>query len=175
MEVEAVKPERRIQLKKYHVDLLSTDKELQELNEKYKDECFPVENADPEDLKRLFERYASEEKMDLYTIAETLGISDRALYYALKTDKIQEMYHAAKLKRGERIVQMGLETASIPFDKIQQGQEVSMVEVAAAKLKSNYSLMYGQALNSQFNPVKDKSSQSGGVNVVVNTGVKLEF
>lgn len=175
MEVEAVKQRRQIQTKKYHVDLLSTDKELQELNEKYKDEYFPIENANPEDLKRLFERYATEIKMDLYTIAETLGISDRALYYALKTDKIQEMYHAAKLRRGELVVQMGLETASMPFDKIQQGADVSMVEVAAAKLKSNYALTYGQALNSQFNPVKDKSAEGGGVNVVVNTGVKLEF
>lgn len=173
MDVETI-PHNKTQVKKYHVDL-SEDPDIKPLIEKNADEYFVANKVNKEDMKRVLNKYATDPNMDLYTIAQAFNISDRELYFVLKMEEYREMYHIAKLRRGEMMVQLGFQVASTPYDKIQNGEEVSMVEVAAAKLKSNYVLTYGQALNTQFNPQKDKSSSGGGINVVVNTGVKLGF
>lgn len=177
MECEIIPRHRKLQRKKYHVDL-SQDPEIKETTEVYqaKKKRLPtLEKVNEEDMFRILDRYAKDKKLDLYTIAECFDISASALNTALKSDKYKDFYHNAKLKRGEKMVQEGLEVASTPFDKIQRGEEVTMVEVAASKLKSNYMFEYGRALNSQFSPQKNGSGEGGGVNVVVNTGIKLDF
>lgn len=178
-EVEEVIPRTGIKgtnEKKYHVDL-SQDPQIYAIKERTKD--LPVravdEKVNEEDVIRILKRYAVDPKLDLYTIAEAFSVSESTLAKLLKTDKFKDLYHACKLRRGEMFVQKGYEVASTPFDKIQNGEEVSMVEVASAKLKAHYALQYGQSLNTQFNPQKDKASEGGGINVVVNTGIKIDL
>lgn len=178
-EVEEVIPRTGVKgtaEKKYHVDL-SCDPQILAIKEKTKD--LPVkaidEKVNEEDIKRILQRYATDERLDLYTIAEAFSVSESTLARILKSDKYKDLYHACKLKRGEHFVQLGFEVASTPFDKIQNGEEVSMVEVASAKLKAHYALSYGQSLNTQFNPQKDKTAEGGGINVVVNTGIQIDL
>lgn len=177
-ETEVAEVQKRVgkkQEKKYHVDL-SNDPEIYALTEKTKNLPSRVEDkVNDEDIRRILKRYATDERLDLYTIAEAFSISESTLTKVLKSDKYKELYHACKLKRGEMFVQKGYEVASTPFDKIQNGEEVSMVEVASAKLKAHYALSYGQSLNTQFNPQKDKSSEGGGINVVVQTGIQIDL
>ena len=178
-EVEEVIPRSKLknkQEKKYHVDL-SQDPQIYAIKERTKD--LPVraveEKVNEEDVIRILKRYAIDPRLDLYTIAEAFSISESTLSKILKTEKFKDLYHACKLRRGEMFVQKGYEVASTPFDKIQNGEEVSMVEVASAKLKAHYALQYGQSLNTQFNPQKDKTAEGGGINVVVNTGIKIDL
>lgn len=178
-EVEEVQPRTSMKGQstgKYHVDL-SNDPQIYAIKERTKD--LPVravdEKVNDEDIKRILKRYATDERLDLYTIADAFSISESTLNRVLKSDKYKDLYHACKLKRGEHFVQLGYEVASTPFDKIQAGEEVSMVEVASAKLKAHYALSYGQSLNTQFNPQKDKTAEGGGINVVVNTGIQIDL
>lgn len=178
-DTEVAEVQKRVgtkQEKKYHVDL-SNDPQIYAIKERTQD--LPVravdEKVNDEDIRRILKRYATDERLDLYTIAEAFSISESTLTKVLKSDKYKELYHACKLKRGEMFVQKGYEVASTPFDKIQNGEEVSMVEVASAKLKAHYALSYGQSLNTQFNPQKDKSSEGGGINVVVQTGIQIDL
>lgn len=178
MEVERVeKPKNGQNRKKYHVDMTDTPL-VADMIEKHENDnkYMPVAERIPEeDVHRVFKAYAENKDMDVYTIAQCFCISAHAFNNLVKSDKYRAEWESIKKKRGEAFIQRGYEVAAIPFNKIQSGEEVSMVEVQAAKLLSNYCMMYGQAQNPDFNPSKAGGGDAGGVNVVVNTGIQLNI
>lgn len=87
MECEIIPRHRKLQRKKYHVDL-SQDPEIKETTEVYqaKKKRLPtLEKVNEEDMFRILDRYAKDKKLDLYTIAECFDISASALNTALKS------------------------------------------------------------------------------------------
>jgi len=173
MDVEILQNKRQIQKKKWHVDL-SDDQEIKEVSEKYEGTKGQlVSKVSDEDMTRILKRYASDPKMDLYTVAEVFDVSHASLDYMLKDKQWKEAYQLAKKVRGNLLIQEGYETASSPYNRVMSGEEVSMVEVASAKLKSNYCMMMGQALNPEWNPKSSGEHEGGGINLVVNTGIKI--
>lgn len=175
METEVIPRKRKIQKKKYHVDM-TDDPQVKLLTEKYSDKkkYDVTAKIDENDMLSILKRYSKDLKVDLYTVAECFNISNSSLNEVLKSDKYKSWYEACKKARGERVVQDGYITACSPYERVMAGEEVTMAEVASAKLKANYSLEYGRALNSDFNPKKGEST-NGGVNIVVQTGVELNI
>lgn len=176
---EVTTRKRHNQRYKYHQDL-TQDPEITALTKKYDvvnaESKLPIsQKVSEEDVLRILDRYSQDLTLDLYTIASAFGVTASSISELLKSDKYKNVYAAAKQKRGAIVMQQGLKVAGTPFEKIQQGQEVSMVEVAAAKLYSNYQMSYGQALNHGFIIPKQVEGEGGGVNVVVQTGIKLNF
>lgn len=177
MEVERIEKKNGQNRKKYHVDMTETPI-VSEMVEKHQDDnkhTALAERISEEDVHRIFKAYAENKDMDVYTIAQCFCISAHGFNNLVKSDKYRDEWESVKKKRGEAFVQRGYEVAAIPFNKIQAGEEVSIVEVQAAKLLSNYCMLYGQAQNPDFNPTKKVSSDGSGVNVVVNTGIQLNI
>lgn len=173
MEFEIQPRKRKPEKYKHHVDL-SNDPEIAEMKDDYSQSKYmPTEKVAEEDMQRILKRYATDKDMDLYTIAEVFCVSEHALQNMLKDKKYQQLYQMAKKIRGDVLVHEGYKTACTPFEKIQNGEEVSMVEVAAAKLKSNYCLAMGQALNPEWDNRAKGGDNGGGINLVVNTGIKI--
>ena len=154
---------------------LSGDPEIQEVSEPYENtKGYELANkVAHEDMIRILDRYAKDPQMDLYTVADVFQVGHYSLNLMLKDKRYKELYQSAKKKRGEMLVMEGFKTACEPYQKIQDGQKVSMVEVAAAKLESNYCLTVGQAMNPEYNPSAKSSGSGGSINLVVNTGVKV--
>ena len=175
METEVIPRKRKTQKRKYHVDM-TNDPQVHALTEKYSDkEKYNVTaKIEEKDIQAILKRYSHDLKIDLYTVAECFNISDHTLTMVLKDEKYKSFFEACKKARGERVVQDGYITACSPYERVMAGEEVTMAEVASAKLKANYSLEYGRALNGDFNPKKGESS-SGGVNIIVQTGVELNI
>ena len=175
MEVEVIPRKRKIQKGKYHVDM-KDDSQFHALSVKYSKEreLTVIEEINEDDLIKALERYASDLKVDLYTIAESFHIHINTLYRLLQNERYKNFYESIKRARGERAIQEGFKAACEPYDKIQNGIDVTMAEVASAKLKANYCLEYGRARNPEFLPNKERGD-NGGVNIVVNTGIKLNI
>lgn len=173
MEIEVdVKPRKKVlQRKKYHVPLdPNTEEKKFELQAKYEDlnkNLAVIDQIDENDVIAILDEYSKNLKLDLYHIAESFNIHPITLNALLHSDKYKDIYQTAKERRNAVYERTGFEVASSPYDKIQRGEEVSMVEVASAKLKSNYCLAVSQA-NSKH------GSNSSGVNVTVNTGIALK-
>ena len=176
MEVQVLpKKKRVVQVGKYRGDF-TNDKQFNALSVKYADEkskeLAVIDKIEEADLISALERYANDLTVDLYTIAESFHIHVNSLYRLLQKDRYKSFYEGIKRARGERAIQEGFVTACQPYDKIQNGIDVTMAEVASAKLKANYCLEYGRSRNSEFLPQKERGSE-GGINVIVNTGIKL--
>ena len=175
METEVIPRKKQFQRKKYHVDM-SSDEQVANLMEKYsdKDKYDLACKIDEKDMFEILKRYSHDLKVDLYTVAECFNISDHTLWTVLKNEKYKSYFESCKKARGERVVQEGYITACTPFERSMNGEDITMAEVASAKLKANYCLEYGRALNSDFCSKKAEGS-SGGINVVVQTGVELNI
>lgn len=156
----------------HHVDL-SEDEEVKALATKYEGtKGTSLQKIDEADLERILRRYEKDQTMDLYTIADAFDVSSHALYEALKSDKYAERYQAAKRRRGEMLVQKAIDIASAPWNMIQEGKQLSMVDVNAAKLYATTTLYAGKCLNPDYQPQKQDVAE-GGINIVVQTGIKL--
>lgn len=172
VDVEVAPRKKQIQKKKYHVLLdPKTEEKKFELQAKYENmdkHLAVIDQIDECDVVAVLEEYSKNLNVDLYHVAETFNIHPATLNVLLHSDKYKDLYQSAKDRRNAVYERVGFEVASSPYDKIQKGEEVSMVEVASAKLKSNYCLAISQANNK-------RSSNSGGVNVTVNTGIALKI
>ena len=173
MDVEVIPRKRHIQEKKYHVDL-SDDPEIKAIAERNRVSIDQVPALRDEDMTVLLNRYASDPRMDLYTLAEAMHLSEPDVYRLLHSETYRERYDIARAKRGQLIAQSGFEAACRPYDMAIQGEDIPMSLVAAAKLKANYSFMYAQSLDPELRPSKEVG---GGDNsptvVVVKTEVQL--
>lgn len=174
MEVEVLpRNKTQIQERKYHIDL-SNDPEIKAITEKPAVAPAQVPALRDEDMQLLLNRYATDTRMDLYTIAEAMQIDDSSLYRLLHSEKYKDVYDACRAKRGQKIAREGYEAACRPYDLAIQGEEIPMSLVAAAKLKSNYSFMYAQSLDPELRPSKEAGGGSGNPTVVVvKTDVQL--
>ena len=179
-EVPIVKSPRKIEEKKYHV-VDNLPPEIAEMKAKYEltkwNTSNPLTTIPEEDFDKILDLYAdSALNVDIYTIAECFNCSMSGFNNLIQKDGFKEKWESAKRKRGARAIVEGFKTASIPFDLAQQGFEISNALVASAKLKSNYLKFYGQSLNKDFavNQPQD-SGQSGNIQVIVNTGLKLNI
>lgn len=177
IEEDVTKPTpHKVEYKKYHVDL-SEDKQIKELSEKYEgtEDQRPLAKIDEVDFTKILERYANDPKMDLFTVAETFHISARQLNTLLKNEKYHDLYQAYKKRKGALIMQEGYAAACRPLDNIDNGLDVSLMELKACDLKSKYCLQFAQALDPDLKPSYEKGEGSGAINVVVNTGFKLNI
>lgn len=174
MEVEVLpRKKAQIQERKYHVDL-SNDPEIKAITAKPAVAPNQVPALRDEDMHTLLQRYATDTRMDLYTLAEAMQIDDSSLYKLLHSEKYKDFYDACRAKRGQKIAREGYDAACKPYDMAIQGEEIPMSLVAAAKLKSNYSFMYAQSLDPELRPGKETNSGSGNPTVVVvKTDVQL--
>ena len=173
-QIEIQKHSSRIHEKKYHIDL-SNDPEVHEIKANYQDtKATALAKIDEKDMHRIINRYGKDLKMDLYTIAEVFEISEKSLHVVLEDPKYKDAFISAKRKRAELLMQEGYEVASKPYDMLMEGKEVSKTLVNAAKLKSNYNVVMARALAPRdWNPTKEGTGDGGGINVVVQTGIKL--
>lgn len=172
MDVEVIPRTKQKQEKKYHVDL-SNDPEIKAITNAPAVAPAQVPALRDEEMTALLKRYASDVRMDLYTIAEALHIDDSSVYRLLHTGKYKELYEICKAKRGQLIAREGFDAACKPYDMAIQGEEIPMSLVAAAKLKANYAFMYAQTLDPELAPTKQASGSSSPTVVVVETGIKL--
>lgn len=172
VEVDVTPRKKTRQRKKYHVALdPQTEEKKLELQAKYENlnkNLAVIDQIDESDVVAVLEEYSKNLSVDLYHVAEAFNIHPVTLNVLLHSDKYKDLYQSAKDRRNAVYERVGFEVASSPYDKIQKGEEVSMVEVASAKLKSNYCLAVAQANNKH-------GSNSGGVNVTVNTGIALKI
>ena len=172
MDVEVIPRTREIQKQKYHVDL-SKDPEIKAIADAPAVAPAKVPALRDEAMTTLLNRYASDIRMDLYTIAEALHIDASSVYRLLRSQKYKELYDTCKAKRGQLIAREGFDAACKPYDMAIQGEEIPMSLVAAAKLKANYAFMYAQTLDPDLTPTKQTGGNGSPTVVVVNTGIKL--
>lgn len=173
--MEVIKAETKkhtVQRKKYHQELsVELEEKKLALQEKYSDinkAVSVIDQIEERDVLMILDDYSKSLELDLYHIAESFHISPVTLNKVLTSDKYKEAYEIAKERRSAVYEREGYHVAQSPWKKIQNGEEVSMVEVAAAKLLSNYCLAVSQAS-------AKKNSSEGGVSVVVNTGISLKI
>lgn len=172
---EVEQPKRQVVKKKWHVE--TTDAEVKELNEKYAviqaDSNRAIENLDPVDVETMFEKYGTRIDVDLYTIAETLHVSDTTLAKLCKSDRYKEIYQSAKLKRGEMLAVEGYHVASEPYNRCIAGEDINPVFVNACKLKANYNLAMAKAMNPEYGGGSSNGNGSG-ISLTINTGINLD-
>ena len=123
----------------------------------------------------MFEKYGSRPDVDLYTIAQTLHISDVTLGKLCKSEEYKEAYQSAKAKRGELLALEGYHVASEPYQKCLQGEEIDSVFVKACQLKANYNLAMAKVMNPEYAGTGNNNSSNNGVNLIINTGFKVNL
>ena len=157
MQIEIAEP---ISERKHHHE---TPTDLVPMQEEYLDKNVPI---DPADVKELIERYATDYRVDLYTLADVLNLTRSQLSYLLKKPEFQSAYQEARKRRGDILALKGLEVALTPYEKLVNGEHVDKVMVNAAKVASNYMLLYARSFNSDLSPAKNNGDTA--VNIQIN-------
>lgn len=175
MEAQIVPRKREVVRGKHHYSLAQIGNDiLIEIAEKYEGtEGQPLTKIDEEDIEYFLRVYASNTRCDMASVQEIFHCRYTHFLELMKSEKWSEEYANAKKLRGDLHVMEGYRVACTPFQKIQNGEEVYMVEVAAAKLMSNYDLMMGKALNPEWESKVKANGSGGNINLVVNTPIKL--
>lgn len=140
-----------------------TPDDLLPIQETYIDKDVPI---DPSDVKELIERYATDYRVDLYTLCDVLNITRDQLRYLLKKPEFQTEYQEARKRRGDILALKGLEIAVTPYEKLARGEQVDKVMVNASKVASNYILLYARSFNSDLSPAKNNGDTA--VNIQIN-------
>ena len=169
-------PKRKVEKYKWHVE--TTDPEIKELDKKYdviQGSNHAIANLDHNDVIAMFEKYGSRPDVDLYTIAQALHISDVTLGKLCKSEEYKEAYQSAKAKRGELLALEGYHVASEPYQKCLQGEEIDSVFVKACQLKANYNLAMAKVMNPEYAGTGNNNSSNNGVNLIINTGFKVNL
>lgn len=144
----------------------STPDDLLPLAEKYKGEVIKPKDIDPKDVERLLEEYATRPEVDLYTVADTLNISNAQLYRLLKNEKFAELHEQAKIRRYERLMIEGYKLVHRPIQQFDDGEELSKEFVVACRNAANYCLHMSQAFSPEVN--NKRNGDKGNVNIQIN-------
>ena len=164
---------------KYHVTE-NLPAVVEEIKEKYATERWTkknkiIENVDPEDISKILDIYATDLRVDSYTIAEVFNCSASSFDNLMSSEEYNKAWETAKKRRGSLYIMSGYEIATLPFKRAVAGEKISSAFVNSAKVASNYSLMIGQALNQDYVIKRGGESSGGDIHVTVNTGFKLNI
>lgn len=174
------RPKKPCNTGKYHVTE-NLPALVEELKEKYSLTRWTsahslVKNVPREDVEKIFDLYATDLRVDSYTIAECFNCSANTLDKLIAKEEYKELWESAKRRRGALYLRTGYEIATTPFQMAMHGEQISSALVASAKVASNYSLLIGQSLNSDFAPKRASDGANGGeIHVTVNTGFQLKI
>ena len=182
---EATKPvqqraRRKINTGKYHVTE-NLPALVEELKQKYALTRWgsnnPIaKNVEKDDVIKIFDLYATDLRVDSYTIAECFNCSSSAFDKLITKEEYKQLWESAKRRRGALYLRTGYEMATLPFHMAVNGEKISSAFVGAAKVASNYSLVMGQSLNADFAPKRlGDGSGSNEIHVTVNTGFQLKI
>lgn len=131
-----------------------------------------------QDMLLLLDRYSRDETVDLINLSECFGISITTLRSALKSPKWAEAYAAAKSARASMLLKISLESASMPYELIMSGEEISPTLVKAAALRSNQFLAIAKVVDPELagaqKPLAGAIQATGTVNIQVNSGVTVK-
>lgn len=161
MRLEVSKPDTK---RKHH---MPTPTELKPIEAKYEScEVVDPKEIDPKDIELLLDAYAKRPDVDLYTIAETLHISQYQLTKLLKDEKFAELHENAKIRRYERLMVEGYKLVNMPVEKFLKGEELSKEFVAACRNAANYSLHMSQTFSPEVS--SKRNNEKGNVNIQIN-------
>lgn len=175
MEIKVLPRKRQIEEGKYHVALPDIADEIMiQVEEKYRGtEGQPLTKIDDEDIEWFLRFYAKNTLVDMSSVQEIFHCRYTHFLELMKSEKWAEEYANTKKLRGDLHVMEGYRVACTPFQKIQNGEEVTMTEVASAKLLANYNMSMGQSLNPEWGKGSGNNRGGGNINLVVNTPIKL--
>lgn len=182
-------PSHKMQRGKFHHEL---PEDLEPIKEKYAQEPRPVlvlkdndlitvrptalERINEPDMLKLLERYANDETVDLRTLSECFGISVTTMIQVFKSPKWRDAYQAAKKARSSMLMRMSLESASMPYEMIMNGEEIHPMLVKAAQLRSNQCLAIAKVVDPELSPAAQHNvgPGAGAINIQVNTSVPVK-
>lgn len=173
MQITTETPSKLVEVKKWHVDM---PQDLQPMKEKYAviEVGEKLASIDPKDVMEVINRYATDLRLDTYSIAEIFNISASALKLLIKQDPYKTAWQTAKKVRAEKALQQGAIVASTPYDLLMEGKQIPGLLVKAAQLKANYSLAYARTLDPDLNPQKGGLSAEGDINIQINSAFQVK-
>lgn len=189
MEASLEIPKRKVQEGKFHEEL---PKDLEPLKKKY--ETMPraylevrdtdlvtvrptaLERIQDADMVKLLEQYATQDNIDLTSLCECFGISLTTLQNVFKSPKWRDAYQAAKKARSSMLLRMSLESASMPYEMLMNGNEIHPLLVKAAQLRSNQCLAIAKVVDPDLAPSATQGAGPGTntVNIQVNAAVPVK-
>lgn len=173
LEIEPIgRPKRKVG--KYHFFTMSNpdhDALLKELREYYRpNEDGESPEIEPDHVRALLLVYSTDKRCQLLNFAETFSCSMTTLYSLLMREDLLPDYKAACKARSETFQAEAVECASVPYDKIMEGEDVSPMLVRAAQLKSNVLMTAAEHVNPE-----NKSNGSGSTPVHINVSAPFQL
>lgn len=126
------------------------------------------------DMYALLDRYARDLNISLYSIAEVLNISASTLNKLLKSQEYKEQYALAKKIRADQFEKEAISTASLPFDLLVAGNEISPILVKASQVKYNALIYASQSLDSEKIATRDKGNGDMSINIELKTPITVK-